>query len=187
MTGRIRWEDRAGIVAFRGCVAACPGACFAIYAPCSRDPQWLLRSYLPGQGLRRGAGDDPEKLKAEAERWLEEFVTSIGTVFPPVPVPPQNDQDGYRHVVDDHPDSPWWKWEVSGVCQRSSPGAMVRWHEADGLVKAEQAGEALDWLVTHGPMWECLDPDEPFTIGFGAVSDEAAEPGEPLTGEAGLR
>ena len=40
---------------------------------------------LPGSDHRASEitqGASPEKLKAEAERWLEEFISSLGAIFP---------------------------------------------------------------------------------------------------------
>jgi hypothetical protein len=43
---------------------------------------WLLTAELPGLGFRDARNEDLDVLKAEAERWLEEFTASIGAVFP---------------------------------------------------------------------------------------------------------
>ncbi len=42
---------------------------------------WILTAPLM-RDRRPVSGPDPEELKAEAERWLEEFVSSLGAVFP---------------------------------------------------------------------------------------------------------
>jgi hypothetical protein len=55
-----------------------------------------------------------------------------------------------------------WKWAVDGI--EDAHGTLQRPFNDSGVVEAEQAGEALDWLVNHGPMWDCLDTDHVFTI-----------------------
>jgi len=44
--------------------------------------KWMLTAELPGLGRKQARSDDPDELKATAERWLEEFVASLGAVFP---------------------------------------------------------------------------------------------------------
>jgi len=46
--------------------------------------EWELMTQLPVAVPRDGLRHDydPDKLKAEAERWLEEFAASIGAAFP---------------------------------------------------------------------------------------------------------
>lgn len=41
-----------------------------------------ITAEFPGLGRKNADSDDLEALKAEAERWLEEFVSSLGAVFP---------------------------------------------------------------------------------------------------------
>ena len=51
----------------------------------------LCCTFLGEDGVPRYAGADPGapgRLKAEAERWLEEFAASIGAVFPGEPGEP---------------------------------------------------------------------------------------------------
>lgn len=90
-TDRIRWErndDGSHVTpAWEGYVGTIGEALFFIFEPDDRDPWWILTSQLPGlpgagQAERRSHGDDTDKLRAEAERWLEEFVTSLGAIFP---------------------------------------------------------------------------------------------------------
>ena len=42
---------------------------------------WMLTAELPGDAR---PGNDLDELKAEAERWLERFVSSLGAVFAPL-------------------------------------------------------------------------------------------------------
>lgn len=83
---RIRWEanedGRASTAAFRGYAGTSDAVNFAIYAPYGRDRGWVLRSDLPGQDQYRTSGDRLDDLKRHAERWLEEFVSSLGASFP---------------------------------------------------------------------------------------------------------
>lgn len=85
-TARIRWEDEPP-----GYAVAIDGftgppdwnwRTFRIWHPDPRaDPRPFLTSDLPGQARKQQHGAT-EELKAEAERWLEEFVSSLGAVFP---------------------------------------------------------------------------------------------------------
>jgi hypothetical protein len=74
---------------------------------------------------------------------------------------PQND---YRHIEDDHPMARWWPWRIEARQPSMSPGARTRFTDDTGLIRAEGAGEALHWLVAHGPMWEGVDSDYQFTL-----------------------
>lgn len=42
------------------------------------QPNWLMRSELPGLAGREWKDDDREKLQAEAERLLDEWLAKIG-------------------------------------------------------------------------------------------------------------
>lgn len=79
MTERIRWErDLAGnLFGYAGTVES---PLFAIDAPLGGVP-WVMSSILPGRYVRRDHPDS-KALKAEAERMLEEFVSSLGALFP---------------------------------------------------------------------------------------------------------
>ena len=86
-TKRIRWTDSrssADDPAFAGHVGdLC--TLFKIWPPDDPGDEWLLTAALPGKEGERLYGF-PTDLKAEAERWLAEFVTSLGAVFPePLP------------------------------------------------------------------------------------------------------
>ena len=86
MSERIRWDDEyqshehATSVGYAGPSGWnwCPFAIYKELEPGSSDH--FLVSELPGQDRRRHLGT-PDELKAEAERWLEEFVSSLGAIF----------------------------------------------------------------------------------------------------------
>lgn len=83
MSNRIRWEPTE-YGGFGGYVGTLAPWVFQIYVPSVRDDRgWILQAQLPGAlGKYVTSPDDPEALKAEAERWLEEFAVSLGAVFP---------------------------------------------------------------------------------------------------------
>ena len=63
----------------------------------SRFDEWaLFCTTFPGASadMRYGGRDDsaPDRLKAEAERWLEEIVSSLGASFDPVLPHPEEGQ-----------------------------------------------------------------------------------------------
>jgi hypothetical protein len=83
---RIRWHDEPVNGESMGSVGTLDPAVFRIWAPEEEGGEWLLTAAaLPGEAGKRRYGASPDDLKAEAERWLEEFVSSLGAVFPPVP------------------------------------------------------------------------------------------------------
>ena len=92
-TKRIRWEPTE-YGGFAGYVGTLVPWAFQIYQPTPRDDQWRLQAQLPGALGYVADPDDPEKLKAEAERWLAEFAASLGAVFPDEadPFGPEADQ-----------------------------------------------------------------------------------------------
>ena len=47
------------------------------------EPGWRLTAELPGLGRKNADSDNPDDLKAAAERWLEEFVSSLDASFEP--------------------------------------------------------------------------------------------------------
>ena len=84
---RIRWQDKTPgngdvyNVACTGYVGTVEGAAFIIYTPDTMHADWLLSVRLvPGSTFLYGG--TPDELKAEAERWLAGFITSLGAVFP---------------------------------------------------------------------------------------------------------
>ena len=81
-TARIRWEPGAedSMTAWFGLVGTCGPHVFQIVKPVMRGDQHTLTSELPGQRFSKRDGD-PDELKAEAERWLEAFASSLGASF----------------------------------------------------------------------------------------------------------
>jgi hypothetical protein len=90
MTERIRWEDD-GRNGFEGYAGTLDRHLFAVWqSPCDSGDiilgEWALTTQLPAPlEWRTPHGSDPEALKAEAERWLAEFVSSLGAIFPRIP------------------------------------------------------------------------------------------------------
>ena len=93
MTGRIRWHHVDGtVVEWFGYVGTVKTPPFHILHPVAREAgrhrfdEWALCcTFLGEEGEPRYGGTypgAPGQLKAEAERWLEEFVASLGAVFP---------------------------------------------------------------------------------------------------------
>lgn len=82
-TPRIRWyghpADRDP--AFAGSVGTVDPSVFQIYAPDRFAPQWILTTSLTGMEDKRSFADTPDALKADAERWLSEFISSLGAIF----------------------------------------------------------------------------------------------------------
>ena len=77
MTGRIRWEyTEGGMNGYVGTLAPPP---FTIHCANLSYAEWMLTAKLPGDAV---PGNDLDALKAEAERWLEEFAASIGAAYP---------------------------------------------------------------------------------------------------------
>lgn len=81
---RIRWRPETSLVpGHAGHVGALDQALFRIYGPDSPDGEYMLTTALPGMEDCRSWGAEDE-VKAEAERWLTKFASSLGAVFPPV-------------------------------------------------------------------------------------------------------
>ena len=80
---RIRWQDpdSPGNHPFIGHVTGLEDV-FRIHPPEEPgDDEWVLTTWLPGLTERQLFGV-LDNLKLEAERWLEQFVTSLGAIFP---------------------------------------------------------------------------------------------------------
>ena len=86
MSERIRWEPLLG-GNFDGYVGTVTSPMFEVHLTSGRGAiqPWALRSDLL-EGY--STATHPDELKAEAERWLEEFVSSLGAVFPAEPDQP---------------------------------------------------------------------------------------------------
>ncbi|HEV2451628.1 MAG TPA: hypothetical protein VGS62_06860 [Streptosporangiaceae bacterium] len=78
---RIRWQDDP-IGSISGHVGTHKPWVFQIFKPAPAEERWRLIAQLPGAFGRDARSADPDELKAEAERWLEEFVSSLGAIFP---------------------------------------------------------------------------------------------------------
>ena len=135
-TERIRWEDKEPgngdvyNVASIGCAGTAEEAAFIIYTPDELHANWLLSVRLiPGSTFLYA--DDPDELKAEAERWLAEFVASLGAVFP---------EDAYEFPCCEH-----------DLEMAYAPGAYVRYAHPDAGWPGEQ-DEARN-LLTHGRLY----------------------------------
>ena len=84
-SARIRWERRGSLKDWTGYIGG--EMLFHIFTAGRDRATWAMVNSLPGMSdqIARGiVADDPnaDKLKAEAERWLEEFVVSLGAIFP---------------------------------------------------------------------------------------------------------
>jgi hypothetical protein len=81
-TKRIRWHDEPdGLAASTGYVGTLDPLVFQIWRPDTFSAEWTLTARLPGDGDKAVCGAGPDELRAEAERWLERFVASLGAVF----------------------------------------------------------------------------------------------------------
>jgi hypothetical protein len=81
VTGRIRWTEDTVLHVWSGHAGTLAAQLFSIAAPLFETQGYLLMSRLPGMDFscsRAGL----EAAQDEAERWLEEFVSSLGAVFP---------------------------------------------------------------------------------------------------------
>jgi hypothetical protein len=80
---RIRWEPN-GHSAFLGYVGTLTDSdwLFQVWRLDAVTGTWRLSSSLAGQFGWDLDHDGPDELKAEAERWLERFVASLGAVLP---------------------------------------------------------------------------------------------------------
>ena len=96
-TDRIRWEPTKN-GGFEGYVGTLEPSAFTIWKYRSDVAWWTLTGNL-GAMRECPHGDDPEALKAEAERWLERFVSSLGAVFP---------EDEISDDEDDEPPEVTW-------------------------------------------------------------------------------
>jgi hypothetical protein len=82
MSGRIHWQDEEATGNTIGRVGSGGSYLFCIWQANAGAGKWRLTSTLPGQDEWHLYRDDPGVLKAEAEKWLERFVSSLGAVFP---------------------------------------------------------------------------------------------------------
>ena len=85
--GRIRWHDHTSssiiyAIAWTGYVGTIEEPAFKIYRPDELHARWLLSVRFATAGCEFFYADSDDELKERAERWLEEFVSSLGAVFP---------------------------------------------------------------------------------------------------------
>lgn len=83
-TACIRWEDTASVIdaiASRGFVGKLERRSFIIYKPEFDGGQYRLLCLIGDRDGESLHADDPDELKATAERWLEEFISSLGASF----------------------------------------------------------------------------------------------------------
>jgi hypothetical protein len=80
---RIRWEPNghSGFLGYAGTLTDSDWL-FQVWRLDAVTGTWRLSSSLAGQFAWDLDHDGPDELKATAERWLEEFVSSLGAVFP---------------------------------------------------------------------------------------------------------
>lgn len=115
LAGRIRWEPtEPGSDDNFGYVGALDPAVFTIWAPRRDDEAWEVTSALPQLPGERHVGADREETMAEAERWLAEFVSSLGAAFPEDEISDEFDAEAFlaqfapgRRVRFEHPDAGW--------------------------------------------------------------------------------
>lgn len=81
-SARIRWTEDAVLSVWSGHVGTCGAQLFTIAAPLLEGQGHLLMSRLPGMDFSCSC-PRLEQAQAEAERWLEEFTSSIGASFLP--------------------------------------------------------------------------------------------------------
>lgn len=114
-TNHIRWsDDPADACHFIGHVGTITEPAFKLYGPIDGSDRWLLSIRLKG-AAEFAYGDGPDALKAEAERRLEQFVASLGAVFPAAEFefPDEDDEPleiryaAGRRVRFAHPDAGW--------------------------------------------------------------------------------
>ena len=147
----------------------------------SRFDEWALCTTFPGESAKaRYAGDrDGTKavteLKAEAERWLAQFVTSLGAVFP---------DEAYEFPCCEH-----------DLETAYAPGAFVRYTHPDAGWPGEQevAREILVFGAAYRIAWSDIGQSKT-SLGLvgieGAFNSVLFEPAEespqtaaPATGE----
>ena len=171
-SARIRWEDKIPgnndvyNVASIGYVGTVEESAFIIYTPDEAHAGWLLSVRLvPGSKFIYGAS--PEEMKSKAERWLKEFVTSLGTAFPAG----SSDEDEARqappakrpvltsmYVFDVLYSAGFTPWGSGG------PGFTTGWH-MDALTVDHVGAD----LPVHGP----LEGPRAIIAGYAQTLDEA--------------
>lgn len=71
-----------------------------------------------------------------------------------------------------------WEWSVEG--REQSHGTTVRSFEQDGVIPGVTcAGEALQWLLDHGPVWDGVDQRHALTLHISPAAGPARTDQEP--------
>lgn len=143
---RIRWEPTE-YGGFTGYVGMLEQSAFYIYKPEREGEQWLL-SAAAFLGARYLQADSADELRAAAERWLSEFVSSLGAVFP-------EDDDGTAvdDLVDRH-EPPGGQWHFGPrVAECAFCTARIRmiadcWTADDGTIACTDTSAPF---VPHKP------------------------------------
>ena len=125
-TARIRWSDDGT----EGYVGTAGQRIFTLYPP-QDGGEWMMAAALPGFNGRIRYRDTLEELHPDAERWLEEFASSLGAVFP---------EDDYEFPV-----------RELDLEEAFGSGAYVRYQHPAAGWPGEQ-GEARK-LLTHGRLY----------------------------------
>jgi hypothetical protein len=107
---RIRWHEETDPPGFTGHVGTVGEFLFRVYAPTESGGEHMLLAYMPGYSARASYGTEAE-VKAEAERWLTEFASSLGAIFPPAR---EYSRDWDDKPVSRIPAIPAGPWEVVG-------------------------------------------------------------------------
>lgn len=91
MNEHIRWSDGPGADEATGRVGSLDPVMFRIWPPDEKGDR-LLFVYVAGHQGDLYHGDTMDGLKAEAERLLTEFVSSLGAIFPEDSAVTQDDE-----------------------------------------------------------------------------------------------
>ena len=178
---RIRWEPD-GHDGFTGHAGTLETKLFEVWqSPCDGGNyalgEWLLTTSLPVTCNRTPHSRDPDELKAEAERWLAEFVTSLGASF---------------EAEDDDDSAEWDDMEYEEAFRaRNAPGRRVRYTHPDHGYPADQ--EMAADLLTPGGIYVIAWSDIGFSStrlglagiesrgqGFNSVLFESVDDAEPV-------
>ena len=78
---RIRWNDEGGYR--HGYIGERDPLRLVITGPAGDCDWWTLTAWIPGTpGSTSTTAGNPDELETVAEEWLEQFVSSLGAVFP---------------------------------------------------------------------------------------------------------
>lgn len=132
MSERIRWQDAEhnNIVGYVGTI---DDRVFKLQHPVLAGQRWVLTTDLPGW-LNEVVGGTPGELKARAEQALEEFVSSLGAIFPD-PELPECDrcEKAITGTPVTDPDDPMGRTWCSGECADASAEAAYEQQYRPGV------------------------------------------------------